>query len=199
MVVRRSPGYGVDQVASGRIECRGVNGGPVMVTSFLTALAHPSRAAALMVALIVAGCGGSASGATRAPASASPSPGPTAGPTSYAAWIEREGFGGQSGLRGFKKAGDWVVQHPTEETSFMIDSDVGDIRRIVQWLDAHPPTSCWADYHAATRRSLETIVAAYAQLRISVEASQPPPLDIVAAIGAEGDTAFARPEPTNCP
>jgi hypothetical protein len=164
-------------------------------------LSHRLRPAMLVAAVVLAGCGGSvAASPTAVPTAAGPTAVPTAaGPTRYAAWIEREGFGGQNGLRGFRKVGDWVAQHPTEETSFMLDSDAGDIRRIVQWLDAHPPTSCWADYHAATRRSLETIVAAYTQLRISVEASQPPPLDVVATIGAEGDTAFARPEPTNCP
>ena len=170
-----------------------------MVASFLTALAHPTRAIALMVAVIVGGCGG-APGAPGAASSPPASPGPTAGPpTSFADWVERDGYNGDSTLRQIKKNGDWMVAHVTEETQVYIDQDIDAVARLVQWLDLHPATACWADYHVATRQSLGTIQGYFATLRLDVAAGQPLPFDIVNKVGDEANTAFNRPAPTTCP
>jgi hypothetical protein len=167
----------------------------------------------VLMSILAAGCGSAApSVASVPPSSSTPvaslgvgassiaSPAPTAGgPTPFAAWIERQGFGGSSGLNNVVKLIHFVAERPGEETTFNIDDETSDIEGLVTWLDSHPATPCWADYHAAVRSSLTKVLAAYAIGRKAVETGLPFPADVAASMVAEADQVLAVAGPTDCP
>jgi hypothetical protein len=162
--------------------------------------------AGVLATVIAAGCSGPSGTSTAgaSPAAGSPATVSTAaptvfGPTPFADWTARQGFGGSSGLNNVKKLGAWLVEHAAEVQVFDLDSNSGDVVGLIGWLDAHPATPCWADYHAAIRGSLETVAAGYADARAALAAGKPLPLDVATAIRDETQTAYAMPEPASCP
>jgi hypothetical protein len=126
----------------------------------------------LVVPLFVLGCA-AATGAA-APA-ATPAAKPTtaaapthavtatpAGPTEYALWIERQGFGGSSGLRQGVNEAEWIRDHAFGATLFDVEDSAKHADRLARWLDEHAPTECWAEYHATVRATLGRLLDAYA-------------------------------------
>lgn len=150
-----------------------------------------------------------ASAAACAATPTSPSPGPsavpptaaptTAGPANFADWTARQGFGGSSGLANVKKLADWLVGHRAEVRLFDLDSDSGDVIGLASWLDAHPPTACWTDYHVRVRALLQKIVAGYTDARAAVADGEPIPEGVAEGIQAEAVAAFSMPAPASCP
>ena len=160
-------------------------------------LARCLRFVLLIAPMTLASCGGLAAGGhTSAP---TPTAGPTmAPPTSFADWVARDGYNGDSTLRQINKMADWMVANPTGEVMVYIQQDISAVDRLVQWIDIHPATPCWADYRAATRDSLGMIQADFANLRLAAVAGNALPLDIIGKVGDEANAAFKRPEPKNC-
>jgi hypothetical protein len=155
----------------------------------------------MVAAVLIGGCGAgsSASSAGALPTAVAPTAAPTlAGPTDFAAWIERQGFGGSSGLNNVNKLAGWLVNHATEVRVFDLDQDGGDVAKLLAWLDTHPATDCWADYHAAVRASLEAIAAGYATTRVAVEAGKPAPAEVIGPMYQEATKALGLPRPANC-
>lgn len=164
-------------------------------------LANAPRLAGAFLALAVAGCSGATSAPpTNPPASAAPSAAPTdAGPVAFAAWTERQGFGGSSGLNNVKKLANWLAEHRFEARLFDVENDGQAVVRLVTWLDANEPTACWSDFHATMRASLQGIADGYATVRIAVAAGQTPAEDVVAEIATAAAAAYAMAAPPNCP
>jgi hypothetical protein len=149
----------------------------------------------------LAGCGTSSGGSSpTAPPTSPPTSQPTvAADTAFAAWTERQGFGGSSGLKSVDKLTGWLGDHEYDATLFDLDEDAGDIARLASWLDTHQPTACWADYHAAVRADLTKLAAAYVTTRAAVAAGNSAPADVVASMETTSKAALAMPAPPNCP
>jgi len=92
-----------------------------------------------------------------------------------------------------------VAERPSDETTFEIDDESRDIEGLITWLDEHPATPCWADYHAAVRASLTRVLAAYAEGRTAVAAGEAFPAKVATAMLVEADQVLAVPGPTGCP
>src|SRR5215210_5422740 len=156
----------------------------------------------LVVSVLAAACASSAPGVASGGPSPSDvaTPAPTAaGPASYAAWIERQGFGGSSGLNNVVKLIHFAAEQPARVSTFDIDDQTRDINALLAWLDTHPATSCWTDHHAAVRASLTKVLAAYAMARTTVEAGKPFPADVAKSMIVETDQVLAVTGPTDCP
>lgn len=123
----------------------------------------------------------------------------TAGPTLFAAWTERQGFGGSSGLRNVAKLAHWIQNNPGEVTPADVASDTGDIASLTAWLDTHPATACWTAYHEAVRASLAALNTGYATAKVSIDAGRFIPSDVVTTMVAEADNAATMATPPNCP
>jgi hypothetical protein len=159
----------------------------------------PTLATLAALITVIAACAGSPVARTDAP-SGGPSPtASVAGPTDFAAWTERQGFGGSSGLANVAKLVRWVRDHPGEESSWNIDEETADISRLAAWLDTHPATACWADYHAAVRASLDALAAGYATARVDVQAGGIVPPSLIDAMVAEATKSEGLRAPAGCP
>ena len=189
---------------------------------------HPRRSRGLivLVPLVLAAC--SASGSTPAvttpPSTASPavaatpspaatvsptpptspaavessSAGPSGGPVSYAAWVERQGFGGSSGLKEVAKETNWMRDHPTEVTAFDIQTTLRVVDHLAAWLDENPATACWSDYHATVRATLGRMHEAYTAAHDARAAGNLVPTDIVTSLVTDANAADAMPAPAGC-
>jgi hypothetical protein len=146
---------------------------------------------------ILAGCSVGATPSATAPAATSTPT--TPGPTAFADWIAREGFGGSSGLNNVNKLVIYLNEHSTSYALFYIDADAADVASLLAWLDAHPATACWTEYHAAVRSSLHDLVDGYAAVHAAVSAGRTPPIDVTVAMAATSAAAKALPAPANCP
>jgi hypothetical protein len=154
----------------------------------------------------VAGCS-SAGGATPVPATSAPvlTPSATAaaptpaGPTAYADWVARQGFGGSSGLNNVAKLAGWLTEHRYDVTAFDLDGDHADVVRLVSWLDAHPATPCWVEYHATVRSLLQSIADAYVQADADLTTAGAVDATRAAAMSAAAAQASALPAPASCP
>ena len=142
---------------------------------------------ALAAAVLVAGCGG----AVAAPSAAAP--------TSWAAWIDHQGFGGQLGPNEVRRTARYISEHSGDETLFGLDQDIGLVADVIAWLDAHPATACWADYHARLRASLVIVHDAWMAARPEVEAGHLVPADVIATASEAATAADDLPEPADCP
>ena len=156
--------------------------------------------AALAGAVLLAACGG-ASGAAYVPtqaavAAASPSP---AGPSSWADWIDHQGFGAQNGPNEVRRRARYVTEHAGAEDLFDLDDDIAVVASIVRWLDEHPATACWAEYHTQVRAYLVTVRDGLTAARPEVEAGRVIPPAIVASTGKAANAANDLPAPANCP
>ena len=160
---------------------------------------HYLAVAALAVA--IGGCSGAAV-ATPSPVPATTSPtaaATAAGPAAFADWTERQGFGGSSGLNNVNKLAKWLTEHRYDVTAFDLDNDGGDVVALVGWLDAHPATACWAEFHTAIRKALQAIADGYAQSKLDLARAGSVDVDVANAMYAESQRAFAMPAPANCP
>lgn len=153
----------------------------------------------VVLTMLVAACGGSpTSGAPSSATRTAPPQASIAGPTDYAAWTERQGFGGSSGLTNVTKLVKWIRDHPGEETSWNIDDESADIANLTAWLDTHPATNCWAEYHAAVRASLASLTASYAAARVEVQAGRSVPDAVTTAMVAEAEKTTSLAPPAGC-
>jgi hypothetical protein len=188
---------------------------------------HPRRSLGLVVVIPVVLAACSASGATpgaatQLPAPATPvgtaspvatvSPTPAAtaaaaespaatasgGPVDYAAWVERQGFGGSSGLNEVAKETRWMRDNPTAVTAFDIQTTQRLIDHLATWLDENPPTACWADYHDTVRATLGRMHDAYVTAHDTRAAGYYVPTDVVAALVSDADAAYGMAEPPGC-
>jgi hypothetical protein len=149
---------------------------------------------------LLAACGGSPSSGAPSAATTTASPqASVAGPTDFAAWTERQGFGGSSGLANVAKLVGWVRDHPGDGSTWDIDDEAADIAALTAWLDTHPATSCWAEYHAAVRASLVSFAAGYAAARVEVQAGRSVPETVTTAMTADAQKATSLPAPAGCP
>jgi len=160
---------------------------------------HAGRTAVILmlgIGGVTAACGSIAASPSTAPTT-SPSPSSTsAGPTSFADWMTRQGFGGSSGLQQVARSADYVVEHPGEETLFSIDEeDLPTIDGLLKWLDSHPATECWSDYHAAVRAGLVGVRDGYLKAREAVVAGATFPSELAATNAelAQGLLTIAAP------
>lgn len=152
-----------------------------------------------VVATLVVGCTGSpGSTAATTAGSAAPSAATVAGPTDYAAWVERQGFGGSAGLANVAKLAHWVQDNPGEQTAWQAGDDAAQITSLISWLDAHPATSCWADYHDTVRSLLNSLTVSYAATKVELAAGRQIPSDMVASMIAVADKAKAMAPPAGC-
>lgn len=179
-------------------------------------------AAALFVPVLFAACAatsGAVAPASRAPASTAPTPRATTaaatpkpvqpspvdaasaspgGPVDYALWIERQGFGGSSGLRQVLKSANWVNDNGAFASVSDVGTEMGYAERLAGWLDNHPATACWAEYHAAVRATLDRVLAGFAAARDARAAGQRVPLEVGATLVSEAQAAFDLPAPAGC-
>src|SRR5262245_29118307 len=157
------------------------------------------------VAALLAACSGAA--ASPAPSSqpaatpaavASADAGASGGPVDFAAWVERQGFGGSSGLNEVAKEAHWMQDHPAEVTPFDMQTTLGFVDHLAGWLDDHQPTACWAEYHATVRETLGRMHDGYTTAIEERSAGKYVTKDLVTAIVADADAAEALPQPPGC-
>lgn len=150
----------------------------------------------LVAASVAAACGG-ANGTTSASATA---PSPTAaGPTSWAAWIEHQGFGGGTGINEVRRRASWIADHDGREELFYLDRDIALVTRLIGWLDAHPPTDCWAGHHAQIRAGLVAVLEGWTAARPTVEVGGIIPAELVASVSEAAQAADGLQAPVACP
>jgi len=130
--------------------------------------------------------------------SANPSPAPSGGPVDYAAWVERQGFGGSSGLHQLLNEVQFVQRDAFTITLFDLDTGARLADHLAGWLDQNPPTACWADYHAAVRAALGKIHDGYAAAHDAVAGGHSVPADVAAALVTETQAAFDMAPPAGC-
>ena len=70
---------------------------------------------------------------------------------------------------------------------------------LAAWLDMHPATDCWADYHAEVRAGLGRVLAELATVKAALDAKQVAQFDTTEALVKEADALFALPLPAGCP
>ncbi len=159
---------------------------------------RPLMPGLLLAAVLVTGCGGAAAAPSFAPATVAP-PSSAAGPTSWAAWIDHQGFGAQSGPNEVRRMARYIAEHGGDETLFNLDQDLELVAGIIAWLDAHPATACWADYHAQVRASLVTVQEGWTKARPEVDAGRLVPADVVASAIEAANAANDLAAPADCP
>ena len=145
--------------------------------------------------------GATTAAATEKPATPSPVAAATAspgGPVDFALWLDRQGFGGSSGLRQVLKSANWVNDNGAFASASDVEIEMGYAERLAGWLDAHPATACWADYHAAVRATLDRVLAGFAAARDARAAGQPVPLDVGATLASDAQAAYDLPAPAGC-
>jgi hypothetical protein len=120
------------------------------------------------------------------------------GPTEYALWIERQGFGGSSGLHQGVNNAEWIRDHAFEATLFDVEDSAKHADRLANWLDEHPPTACWIEYHATVRATLGRLLDAYAAAHDARAAGKGIPLEVGETLVAEAHSAFDLPAPSGC-
>jgi hypothetical protein len=150
----------------------------------------------------VAPSSGGSTPAPRSPASSAAAESPAAtgsgGPVDYAAWIERQGFGGSSGLNELAKETHWMQDHPAEVTAFDIQTTLRLADNLASWLDEHAPTACWADYHAEVRATLHGMHDAYVTAAAARTAGNNVPTDVVVGLVKDADTVHGLADPAGC-
>ena len=82
---------------------------------------------------------------------------------------------------------------------FDLDQDLTLVKDIIAWLDAHPATACWADYHTQLRAYLVTVQDGWTKARPVVEKGGLIPADVVASGSEAANAANDLPAPANCP
>lgn len=167
-----------------------------------TVTLRPRPAIALLAAaLALTACSGAAPAPTATPAPSTP-PAPTAtasgGPVGYAAWVERQGFGGSSGLKEVAKETNWMRDNPVAVTAFDIQTTQRLVDHLATWLDENPATACWVDYHATVRAALGRMHDAYVTAHDARAAGNQVPADVVTALVNDAGDADALPAPSGC-
>jgi hypothetical protein len=155
--------------------------------------------AAIAAAVLLAACGGASAAPSAAPASIAVAAPAIAGPATWADWIAHQGFGAQNGPNEVRRLTRYDKEHGGDTKLFDLDENIARVAGIVAWLDAHPATACWADYHAQVRGYLVTVQDGWIAARPEVEAGHWIPADIVATTDEAANAANDLPEPADCP
>ena len=133
-----------------------------------------------------------------AEASASAAPAASGGPVEYAAWVERQGFGGSSGLHQLLNDVKFLQANAYSVTLFDVDDGAKLADHLAAWLDQNPPTACWADYHAAIRSDLGKIHDDFVPVHDNVAGGHSIPADVATALVTEVQAAFDMAAPAGC-
>jgi len=133
-----------------------------------------------------------------AEASASAAPAASGGPVEYAAWVERQGFGGSSGLHQLLNDVTFLQANAYSATLFDVDDGAKLADHLAAWLDQNPPTACWADYHAAIRSDLGKIHDDFVPIHDNVAGGHSIPGDVATALVTEVQAAFDTAAPAGC-
>jgi hypothetical protein len=128
----------------------------------------------------------------------SASPAASGGPVNYAAWVDRQGFGGSSGLKEVAKETNWMRDHPTEVTAFDIQTTLRFVDHLATWLDENPATACWSEYHTTVRATLGRMHDAYTTAHDARAAGNLVPTDVVTSLVTDANAADAMPAPAGC-
>jgi len=123
---------------------------------------------------------------------------PSGGPVDYAAWVERQGFGGSSGLHQLLNEVEFVQRDAYSVNLFDLDTGARLADHLATWLDENPPTACWADYHAAVRAALGKIHDGYAAAHDAVAGGHGVPADVATSLVTETQAAFDMAPPAGC-
>jgi len=123
---------------------------------------------------------------------------PSGGPVDYAAWVERQGFGGSSGLHQLLNEVQFVQRDAYSVNLFDLDTGARLADHLATWLDQNPPTACWAGYHAAVRAALGKIHDGYAAAHDAVAGGHSVPADVATSLVTETQAAFDIPPPAGC-
>jgi hypothetical protein len=153
-----------------------------------------------LAATLIAGCGQSGAKPSAPPASTLTAVAATpSGPVAFAEWTARQGFGGSSGLANMNKLAKWLDAHRGDATPFDLTSDSHDIDGLIAWLDQHPASSCWADYHAAMRALLAKLQGPYATAIQARTDGAAVTIGTSLQIVAGAQAAVDLPAPAGCP
>ena len=155
--------------------------------------------AAIAAAVLLAACGGASAAPSAAPASTAAASPASAGPATWADWIAHQGFGAQIGPNEVRRNARYISDNGGAETLFDLDQDLTLVTDIIAWLDAHPATACWADYHTQLRAYLVTVQDGWTKARPVVEKGGLVPADVVASGSEAANAANDLPAPANCP
>jgi len=120
------------------------------------------------------------------------------GPVEYAAWVERQGFGGSSGLHQLLNDVKFLQANAYSATLFDVDDGAKLADHLSTWLDQNPPTACWADYHAAIRSDLGKIHDDFVPVHDNVAGGHSIPADVATALVTEVQAAFDMAAPAGC-
>ena len=131
-------------------------------------------------------------------ASASVPPAASGGPVDYAAWVERQGFGGSSGLHQLLNDVKFLQANAYAATLFDVDDGAKLADHLATWLDQNPPTACWADYHAAIRSDLGKIHDDFAPAHDNVAGGHSIPADVATKLVTEAQAAYDMAAPAGC-
>ena len=167
-----------------------------------TRLGHLAAIAlAATFASVASGCAGTS---TATPTVAPSTPAPTAaataaGPAAFAAWTERQGFGGSSGLNILRKDAAWLIENRYDVELYLLDDHGHDAANLIAWLDAHEPTACWVAFHASMRTALQTIAGEWAQASVERAGAGAVSAETAKALSDELERAYAMAPLAGCP
>jgi hypothetical protein len=173
---------------------------------------RPSRRSGWLLAgvLALAACspaGAAAPQPMTAPAAATPttaatpaaaSPDAATSAVDYAAWVERQGFGGSSGLHQVLNEVHWMQTRGHEVRPFDVDQTIRLVDHLGTWLDEHPATACWATDHDTIRSALGRIHDALVAVRTARATGDDVPVEVAAAMVSDAEAAYALEAPAGC-
>src|SRR3954468_12891638 len=166
---------------------------------------------AVLVVWAVASCAAGTTGASNgtagvsAPAAAgSPSAHasatlePVSSPTAYQAWLDRQGFGGSSGLHQISNEANWLNENAATVRPFDLQEGRDFSTRLIDWLQHHPAIPCWAAYHTQMLALLDHVQSGYGAAQAALAGGQSIPPDVITAIVTNAKAAFELPAPAGC-
>jgi hypothetical protein len=163
----------------------------------------PSRwmlaGAVAATAFLAATCGGPPPAPSVTPAPVETASSASTGPTTWSAWVDHLGFGGQTGPNEIRRIARYISDHSGSETLFDLDADISLVTSLISWMDAHPATACWAQYHSTVRAELVEVRDGWVAARPTVEKGGLVPMSIVKSAFDVASAANDLPAPSNCP
>ena len=117
-------------------------------------------------------------------------PAASGGPVDYAAWVERQGFGGSSGLNQLLNDVNFLQANAYTATLFDVDDGAKLADHLATWLDQNPPTACWADYHAAMRTPSARSTTTSSPAHDNVAGGHSIPADVATKLVTEAQAAL---------
>jgi hypothetical protein len=123
-----------------------------------------------------------------------------AGPTTLAAWNDRQGFGGGSGMVEIQKGAHWLKENPwAADRSNWADWWSATVDGLAAWLDIHPATPCWTAYHASARQALARIQGDFVPIRTAFANGGYAPAASASDLVSTADALIALQPAPSCP